>query len=97
MHGKDYFWYTGNHWSSGTKHNGMYTDRKTCDHESWWSCMDERQKGYDGQQKETSSKPVEAPSQKLALNDKLCDAFCTQAGLSPKAIDQIWQNAQGNE
>ena len=60
--------------------------------------MDEHQKGYDGQSKETSSsKPVEAPSQKLALNDKLCNAFCTQAGLSAEAIDRIWQDAQGNE
>ncbi len=23
MHSKDYFWCTGNHWSSRTKHNGM--------------------------------------------------------------------------
>jgi hypothetical protein len=32
---------------------------------------------------------VEAPSQKLALNDKLCNAFCTQAGLSAEVIDRI--------
>ena len=61
--------------------------------------MDERRKGYDGQpkEKETSSKPAEAPSQKLALNNKLRNAFCTQAGLSAEAIDRIWQDAQGNE
>jgi len=76
MHGKDYFWCTGDHWSGGTKHNGMYADHKTCAHQSWRSCMDECRKGYDGQSKETSSsKPAEAPSQKLALNDKLCNAF----------------------
>ena len=23
MHGKDYFWCTGDHWSGGTKHNGI--------------------------------------------------------------------------
>ncbi len=34
--------------------------------------------------KETPSKPAEGPSQKLALNDKLCNAFCTQAGLPLK-------------
>ena len=59
--------------------------------------MDERRKGYDGQLKETSSKPAEALSQKFALSDKLCNAFCTQAGLSAEAIDRIWQDAQGNE
>jgi hypothetical protein len=100
MHGRDYFWCTGNHWSGGTKHNGMYADHKTCDHESWRSCMDERRKGYNGESKETKetpSKPAEGPSQKLALNDKLRNAFCTQAGLSAEAIDRIWQDAQGNE
>ena len=42
--------------------------------------MDERRKGYNGESKETketSSKPAEAPSQKLTLNVKLCNAFCT--------------------
>jgi hypothetical protein len=24
MHGKNYFWCTGNHWSGGRKHNGIY-------------------------------------------------------------------------
>jgi hypothetical protein len=74
----------------------MYADH-TCDHESWRSRIDECRKGYDGQSKETLSKPSEAPSQKLALNDKLRNTFCTQAGLSVKAIDRIWQDAQGNE
>jgi hypothetical protein len=103
MHGKDYFWCTGNHWSGGIKHNGMYADHKTCDHDSWRSRMDERRKNgnrNDGQSKETKetpSKPAEGPSQKLALNDKLCKAFCAQAGLSAEAIDRIWQDAQGNE
>jgi hypothetical protein len=26
--GKDYFWCTGDHWSGGTKHNGMYANHK---------------------------------------------------------------------
>jgi hypothetical protein len=100
MHSKDYFWCTGNHWSGGTKHNGMYADHKSCDHTSWRSCMDKRCKNgneNNGQLNETPSKPVEAPSQKLALNDKLCNAFCTWAGLSAEAIGQIWQDVQGNE
>jgi hypothetical protein len=98
--GKDYFWCTGEHWSGGQKYNGMYTDHKTCDHDSWRARIDERQKGPDGQSKETpkeTSKSVEAPSQKLTLNDKLCNAFCTQAGLSAEAVDRIWQDAQGNK
>jgi hypothetical protein len=59
--------------------------------------MDARRKGYNGESKETSPKPAEAPSQKLTLNDKLHNAFCTQAGLSAEAIDRIWQDASGNE
>jgi hypothetical protein len=53
--------------------------------------------GNYGQSNEAPSKPAEAPSQKLALNDKLRNAFFTQAGLSAEAIDQIWQDAQGNK
>ncbi len=33
--------------------------------------------------------------QKLALNNKLCNAFCTQAGLSAEAVNRIWEDAQG--
>jgi hypothetical protein len=36
MHGKDYFWCTGDHWSGSTKHNGMYADHKICNHQIWW-------------------------------------------------------------
>jgi hypothetical protein len=99
MHGKDYFWCTGDHWSGGTKHNGMYADHKTYNHDSWRTCMDECCKTpNDGQSKEAApSKSATGPSQKLALNDKLCNAFCTQAGLSAEAIKQIWQDAQGNK
>jgi hypothetical protein len=32
--------------------------------------------------------------QKLTLNNKLCDAFCTQAGLSAEVVDCIWEDAQ---
>ncbi len=99
MHGKDYFWCTGDHWSGSTKHNGMYADPKTCNHDSWRICMDERHKTLnEGQSKEAApSKSAKGPSQKLALNDKLCNAFCTQTGLSAEAIDQIWKDDQGNK
>jgi hypothetical protein len=36
-----------------------------------------------------TSKPANAPTQKLALNDKLQNALCTQDGLSDEAIDRI--------
>ncbi len=100
MQGKDYFQGTGNNWSGGTKHNGMYANHKSCDHDSWMSRMDKRGKtsnGNNSQSNETPSKPAEAPSQKLTLNDKLCNAFCTQAGLSTEAINLIWQDGRGNE
>jgi len=99
VQGRDYFWCTDDHWSGGVKHNGMYATHKTCNHRAWRSRMDERQKGYNGESKEmkeTPSKPV-GGSQKHALNDKLRNAFCTQAGLSAEAIDRIWQVALGNE
>jgi hypothetical protein len=46
MHGKDYFWCRGNHLSGGANHNGMCVDHKSCDHNSWQSCMDERCKKW---------------------------------------------------
>jgi hypothetical protein len=33
--------------------------------------------------------------QKLALDDKLCNTFCTKAELSAEAVDRIWEGAQG--
>ncbi len=47
----------------------------------------------------TSSSNLVAPTPapKLTLNDKLCKAFCSQAGLSAVAVDCIWEDAQGNE
>ncbi len=35
VNGKEYFWCTGDHYSGGEKHNGMYADHKSCDHNSW--------------------------------------------------------------
>jgi hypothetical protein len=52
-----------------------------------WTNVAKNGNGNNDQLNETPSKPAEAPSQKLALNDKLCNAFCTQAGLSTEAID----------
>ncbi len=33
--------------------------------------------------------------QELAFNNKLCNAFCTQARLSAEAVDCIWEDTQG--
>ncbi len=92
MHGKDYFWCTADHGCGGTKHNGMYADHKTCNHNLWRSHMDACHKKRicdenDGQSNTTPSKPADGPSQKLALNGMLCNAFGTQTGLSAEAID----------
>ncbi len=45
----------------------------------------------------TPSKPLNDLNQKLTLNDKLCNAYCTQVGLSAEAVDKIWEDAQGKQ
>jgi hypothetical protein len=101
VNGKEYFWCTGNHYSGGEKHNGMYADHKSCDHNSWRKTIDEqratRNPGKSSTETSADAKPAPAPEKKLTLNDKLRNAFCTQAGLSAKAVDCIWEDAQGNE
>ena len=99
--GKNYFWCTGDHWSGGEKHNGMYADHKTCDHDSWRKTVDDRRAARNpGKSSNDTPTPASTPTNpdmKLSLNDKLRNAFCTQAGLSAEAVDRIWKDAQGNE
>ena len=100
--GKEYFWCTGNHCSGGKKHNGMYADHKSCDHNSWCFAIDDKRPtrnpgGKSSSETPTDAKPAPAQEKKLTLNDKLCNAFCTQAGLSAEAVDHIWEDAQGDE
>jgi hypothetical protein len=99
--GKNYFWCTGDHWSGGEKHNGMYADHKTCDHDSWRKTVDDRCAARNpGKSSNDTPAPASTPTNpdmKLSLNDKLRNAFCTQAGLSAEAVDRIWKDAQGNE
>ena len=98
--GKTYYWCTRDHYSGGVKHNGMYADHKSCDHEAWQARINTNHTNAcanNGKAPVEAPKSEEAPTQKLALNNKLCNAFCTQAGLSAEAIDRIWQDAQGNE
>ena len=102
VNGKEYFWCTGDHYSGGDKYNGMYADHKSCDHDSWRKTIDERRgksnpSGKPATDTPTDTKPAAAPEKKLTLNDKLRNAFCTQAGLSAEAVDRIWEDAQGNE
>ena len=102
VNGKEYFWCTGDHYSGGEKHNGMYADHKSCDHDSWRKAIDDRRaktnpSGKPANNTPADAKPTPAPEKKLTLNDKLRNAFCTQAGLSAEAVERIWEDAQGNE
>jgi hypothetical protein len=99
VNGKDYYWCTGDHYSGGKKHNGMYADHKSCDHDSWRKTIDDRRATRNPRKasNDTPAAATPAPEIKLTLNDKLRNAFCTQAGLSAEAVDCIWEDSQGNE
>ena len=102
VNGKEYFWCMGDHYSGGEKYNGMYADHKACDHDSWRKTIDEKRASRNPSGKPSNgpiADPKPAPTQeiKLTLNDKLRNAFCTQAGLSAEAIDRIWDDAQGKD
>jgi hypothetical protein len=99
VNGKDYYWCTGDHYSGGKKHNGMYADHKSCDHDSWRKTIDDHCAtcNLGKASNDTPAAATPAPEKKSTLNDKLCNAFCTQAGLSAEAVDCIWEDAQGNE
>ncbi len=61
--------------------------------------MDERHtsRNKDKKSNKTQSNPSNDSNQKLTLNNKLCNAFCIQAGLSAEAVDRIWEDTQGNK
>jgi hypothetical protein len=77
----------------------MYADHKSADHDMWRKTIDDcRVTRTSG--KSSNDTPVPATpiiEQKFTLNDKLWNAFCTQAGLSAEAVDRIWEDAQGNK
>ncbi len=82
----------------------MYADHKEKDHDSWRKSIDNKRATCNSiKNQNNNAAPAPAPSaapataQKLMLNDKLCNALCTQAGLSPEAVDCIWADAQGNK
>ena len=104
MNGNDYHWCTKDHYSGSQKYNGMYANHKQEDHDSWRKSIDDKHATCNsGKNQNNNAAPAPAPSaapaaaQKLTLNDKLCNAFCTQAGLSAEAVDCIWADAQGNK
>jgi hypothetical protein len=100
VNSKDYFWSTGNHRSGGEKHNGIYADHKSADHDNWRKTIDDHHTAALNPGKSTNETPAPISSEsskKLALNDKLWNAFCTQARLSAEAVDHIREDAQGNK
>jgi hypothetical protein len=104
MNGNNYHWCTKDHYSGGQKYNGMYAKHKEIDHDSWRKLIDDKRATRNSiKNQNNNATPAPAPSaapaaaQKLTLNDKLCNAFFTQAGLSAEAVDRIWVGAQGNK
>ncbi len=99
VNGKDCFWCTGDHYSGGEKYNGMYADHKSADHDMCRKTIDDHRATCTSVKSLNDSPAPATPAiaQKLTLNDKLWNAFCTQAGLSAEAVDCIWEHAQGNK
>jgi hypothetical protein len=95
---RDFHWCTGDHYRGGVKHNRMYANHKSSDHGAWRKSFDDA-KANQNSGKTSNESPslatVSVPAQKLALNDKLQNSFCTQAGLSAEAIDYIWDKLRG--
>jgi hypothetical protein len=88
VNGKDHFWCSGDHYSGGEKYNGMYADHKSADHDRWRKTIDDRRVTCTSRKlsNDTPAPATPAIAQKLTLNDKLRNAFCTQAGLSAEAV-----------
>jgi hypothetical protein len=99
VNGKDYFWCTGDHYSGSEKYNGMYADHKSADHNMWHKTIDDcRVTPTSGKSlNDTSAPATPTIAQKLTLNNKLWNEFCTQAGLSAETVDYIWEDTHGNE
>jgi hypothetical protein len=100
VNGRDFHWCTNDHYSGGVKHNGMYANHKSSDHDAGRKSFDDAKANQNsGKTSNESPSPASAsvPAQKLALNDKLQNAFCNQADPSAEAIDRIWEDSQGND
>jgi hypothetical protein len=80
VNGKDYHWCTGDHYSGGEKHNGMYADHKSSKHDAWHKNMDDLRAACGSGNKPSNEAPTPVAAappqkQKLALNNNLCNAF----------------------
>ncbi len=100
VNGNDYHWCAGDHYSGNEIHNGMYADHKSSKHDAWCQNMDDlcaaRGSGNKTSNKALTPVATSPPQrQKLAINDKLCNAFCTQAIFSAEAVDCTWEDAEG--
>ena len=97
------YWCTGDHWSGGKCHNGMYVTHEPGKHDEWRKAQDERNakrkarrnaaqtpSGGDG---DKSGTPADAAAKKLALSEKLRTALSTHAGLSGEAFSRIWEES----
>ena len=109
MQGTTYHWCTGDHWSGGVKHNGMYANHPTSEHDNWRIETDaKRETKYGNKRSDTSGPTVlpgtttssdtptvvsDASQKKLALSESLRTALCTQAGMSSDLADRIWTEA----
>jgi hypothetical protein len=64
---------TGDQYSGGTKHNGIYADHNSCNHKAWQAHIDADHNAHCSTCTKRNSpavvpKPTDAPTQKLALN-----------------------------
>jgi hypothetical protein len=74
VNGRDLHWCTGYHYSGDVKHNGMYANHKSSDHDAWRKSFDNATANQSsGKTSNESHSPAAAsvPAQKVALNDKL--------------------------
>ena len=106
--GKEHHWCTGDHWSGGEKHNGMYCNHKTAGHDEWRKHVDDKKANRKERRNQhqrdkgntVPAKPTESKTQMLALSDSLRAALCTHAGVSDDVYNKVWDAAckdSGNE
>ncbi len=70
--GKTYHGCTGDHYSGGTKYDGMYADHKSCNHDAWQTCINMNCNAKTNTKTtDEIPKSADVPTQKLPLNYKL--------------------------
>ena len=96
--GKTWHWCTGDHYSGGKVHNGMYSMHETKDHDTWRKEQDERNSRSRSRtppphSNHSAPAGTDAEKKKLALGERLRTALTTHAGLSSDAYSKIWDDA----